>query len=1033
MSTRLTLLLTILAFCTLEVQAQSYFFKNYTSKDGLPQSDGKCVFSASDGYLWIGTQNGVARFNGQLFEHYGRDEGIGNVIVNCISEDSDRHILIGTVAGLYAVNNSRSFPKELNNFCILEILPVGNDLYIRAKDKGTFLLVNNKLTRIDQDESLIKDMLCFEDEVYFLRGKHIEKKSGTVLKEFSVDGRKMAVTSKGTFWVLHNKGVVELKEAGEQKFSLTDLGGFRLLHELFIDQFDQVWLASEREGLVKLSSKDYHINIFQSEQGLLNQSIHGLAEDAQGNLWIGGRFGVTVFYWNTPFQYYKSELPKEFVLGLEEDHDYNLWMPTFGGGVYVKNKDGQFHKVEEVSASGVNRFFDVIEDHQHRIWLSTANAGVMMYDQGEITLYNEANGFKDIRCFSLMEDHQNNIWIGTQAVGAVRFNGDKFEYFNASMPGGSDQVMHVFQDSDHRIWMASLDSGVLFIDAQQQIQRLQHEQLKTGFFRQISQDDFGWLWFGSGGEGAFRYHPKTDQIQVFNEATGLNSNVVYLLFKDEQGFIWIGSEKGLNKISFTKDGEVDQIRQYSRTDGFIDMEANINGATQDHLGNIWFSSTQGVVKYMPKADTFQQQLPMISLKEVKLDYQSIDYSLFAEKHQGGSLPNQLVFDHEENHITIYFDGIHFKKPDEVVFRYRLDGAEENWAPVTSKRDVVYPNLSPGEYTFKLQASVNGLNWSEEVELQLTIRPPFWQEAWFILVCIIVAALGTGIVFKWRMRSLEKSKKELEIAVVQRTVQIERQKDHIEEQNLDIMASIACAERIQFAMLPTNEKVRKLWNQNFIICKPRDIVSGDFYWIDEVDGKRIIVAADCTGHGVPGAFVSLIGNNHLDDIILNNRILSPDKILSELHLRIIKSLKQDEIESQFGMDINITVTDQEKILFAAAYNPLVYIDQSNQIVKVKGDRVALGGSFHMEAIDFTLHEIPVKDVKRFYQFSDGIIDQFGGTKGKKMMLKRLNEMILNSGHLSMSLQKEFILEEFRKWMKDEGQIDDILLIGCGLND
>jgi hypothetical protein len=180
-------------------------------------------------------------------------------------------------------------------------------------------------------------------------------------------------------------------------------------------------------------------------------------------------------------------------------------------------------------------------------------------------------------------------------------------------------------------------------------------------------------------------------------------------------------------------------------------------------------------------------------------------------------------------------------------------------------------------------------------------------------------------------------------------------------------------------------------------------------------------------------MSLIGSNHLSDIIIiNKNITSPDLILTELNKRIIKSLKQEEIVSEDGMDINISVIFDGKIQFASAYNPLIYLDQNDELQKIGGDHVSLGSSRHKEDLVFKLHEIPCSEVKTMYQYSDGIVDQFGGPKGKKFMLKRVRQLMLDAKDLSVADQKNPILDGFEEWMKDEEQVDDVLLIGYAPN-
>ncbi len=265
-------------------------------------------------------------------------------------------------------------------------------------------------------------------------------------------------------------------------------------------------------------------------------------------------------------------------------------------------------------------------------------------------------------------------------------------------------------------------------------------------------------------------------------------------------------------------------------------------------------------------------------------------------------------------------------------------------------------------------------------------------------------------------------------------QIELQKDEIEQKNKDITASITYAERIQKAILPRMEEMFEAVSEVFILFKPRDIVSGDFYWFSKVNEDKFVVAAvDCTGHGVPGAFMSFIGSDWLDRIVNTMGITEPDKILYELDKGIISVLRQNETQSRDGMDMALCTVDKKEgtIEFAGANNPLVFV-QDGEIQIIKGDSLAIGGKnefkketsvkvFEKHTIDCSKHTV-------CYMFSDGYQDQFGGEKGKKFMRKPLYQLMRDMHKEPMEKQKEAFDGIISHWMHNYEQIDDILLIG-----
>lgn len=249
----------------------------------------------------------------------------------------------------------------------------------------------------------------------------------------------------------------------------------------------------------------------------------------------------------------------------------------------------------------------------------------------------------------------------------------------------------------------------------------------------------------------------------------------------------------------------------------------------------------------------------------------------------------------------------------------------------------------------------------------------------------------------------------------------------------ITDSINYASRIQQSILLNENEIKKIIPQSFIYYEPRDIVSGDFYWFSEIDAKIIIAAVDCTGHGVPGAFMSLIGNTLLNEIVNEKHITRPSEILREMHLGILKALRKDTGGlSQDGMDISLCVIDKSKkiIGYAGAMNP-IYLVKKNVIEIIKPDIQEIGGigaDKNKSTVEFTDHQIAIESNMSLYMFSDGYMDQFGGPENKKFNTKRFKEMLLMIHSMDIQKQKQVVEQTMKNWKGDHKQIDDMLMIG-----
>jgi len=281
-------------------------------------------------------------------------------------------------------------------------------------------------------------------------------------------------------------------------------------------------------------------------------------------------------------------------------------------------------------------------------------------------------------------------------------------------------------------------------------------------------------------------------------------------------------------------------------------------------------------------------------------------------------------------------------------------------------------------------------------------------------------------------------REIEILVRVRSVlkttmfykQILRQKEKIEEQKKDITDSIVYAKHIQEAILPELEKVQSVLTESFILFKPKDIVSGDFYWFTQKKERVIFAACDCTGHGVPGAFVSLIGNDLLNQIIIEKDKDNPGEILSLLSMgmKSVFTRTGSEQQAKDGMDMSLCVFDKnfKTLEFAGAQNPLFLI-RRGELIQIKGDKQPIGGSTELN-YHFTNHKIELQKGDTIYIFSDGYQDQFGGDKDKKFTSRRFKQLLLDIQGESMENQKQILVQTIEKWKGDRVQLDDILVIG-----
>ncbi|SDC63441.1 SpoIIE family protein phosphatase [Williamwhitmania taraxaci] len=442
---------------------------------------------------------------------------------------------------------------------------------------------------------------------------------------------------------------------------------------------------------------------------------------------------------------------------------------------------------------------------------------------------------------------------------------------------------------------------------------------------------------------------------------------------------------------------------------------------------------------------------------------------WAEDRDGKLLDlDDIVLTYANNSLKIQFASPAYIKEQSTEYQYIIDGKMSRWTTWSSSPIIDFPFFSSGSYSLKVRARDLLGRQSSIYALNFRIKPPFWKSIWFISICVFVflvfvfffirvreqRLLHDKIVLEQKVRirtqTIEEQKEELESqrdALAQQNEdisqkseeieaqrdEIEAQRDHIFKQRENITKSIEYAKKIQIAAMPSREAVNEILPEHFILFRPRDIVSGDFFWTTSYHGKIIVAAADCTGHGVPGAFMSMLGLSFLNEVVVKIDDLNPALILNKLRAFIMSTLSQRGVEggSKDGMDIALCIIDFENrtLEFAGAYNPLYYI-QDGLVREVKGDKMPVGIHIN-EEVTFTNHTLSLDGISAFYIFSDGFVDQFGGEVGKKFMARKFKALIGDIQEKTMVEQGVMLEEILDKWQGSNEQVDDVLVIGVKL--
>jgi len=1057
------LFLSVLFLLNIQLFAQKYHFDVYSVKEGLAQSGVYAVKQDKQGVLWIGTASGLSKFNGKDFENFTTEHGLADGAVKAIYIDKKEAIWVGHTDG--GVTRIIGKDKKV-------VLNIGADITSFSEDdEGNLWVTSFKSGAI----KITNPYSTNTDSIVFKQFKGQEGLSDIV---FSVTKLK-----NGTVCFITDVGV---KTYNSQKnefsnFVIKDMPSYFQIICMIERKNGDLWFGTYNGGAYEYIKSESKLKIYDVRDGLAGNWITSLFEDNKNNLWIG-TWGGGITTVNQLKQIKSITLEKglidDKIRCIEGDREGNILFGTKENGLLLY-KGEQFVSFTKDEGLIDNQVWSILDDSE-QTWIAT-NKGISKIKNNKVVKnYNYNNGlpFEEVRF--IKKDNLGNIWIGTWGGGVMQLNprSDRFEVnFRINSFMNQPLITALEVDKTNNLWVGTTDGLVYYEIKNQLADRLtQNHGLAGNDITVVYSDSKNNVWVGSRGRGIskikgadikkvdlkIKFTPTCiiedkggkiligtegkgvlvfDGEKIVKEITvkdGLLSDYISLINIDDKGNYWIGTNKGLNEFDLTNQ----KFYSYGQKMGFIGIESKNNATYKNKEGNLWFGTIKGAVKLNTKAINENTLEPLTYITRLRVNLED------------RPLSENLELNYREKSVTFDYSSICFTNPDQVYYQVMLEGADEDWRPLTQQTFATYSPLPPGKYTFKVKASNNNGIWnSEPVMYSFEITPPIWQKPWFIALCGFIVLLIVVVFIKFRERQLIKEKLILEEKVIERTEEVVQKSAEIEQKNKDIIDSITYAKRIQDSILPSDEAFVRELTDTFVLFQPKDIVSGDFYWLYRKDDKILFASVDCTGHGVPGAFMSIVGYNLLDKIVGEYGITEPSEILNQLNKGVEETLRKDADKSAIkdGMDITLCSFDKKtKILeYAGAYNPL-YIVSTNvladkettlvpdmetesgvKLYEIKADRFPIG-SYAESTSRYTNHVIKLSKGDTVYLFSDGFADQFGGPSGKKFRYKQFKQLFLEINAKSMDEQKQILEKSLADWKGSMEQIDDVIVIGSRLS-
>jgi signal transduction histidine kinase/ligand-binding sensor domain-containing protein len=780
----------LILLCSVQALCQKYNFVNWTVEDGLIQS--QAIHICQDKYrqLWIATEGGICKFDGKKFTGYAVKDGVNASRVNAMMCDAEGNIWSGTEYGL-SVFNGKSFMKvalgDSNNSNVGQIveMPDGKvyttnnfKIYSVTKFTGEKLSVTNDSSEVitalykTPGGNLLASV--HRKGIYVLKDKVWKKVVEADEENRTKFIRYIFITSGGDTLFASGAGLLHAVNGKTQNYfaenkMYVDLNLFAIEE----DAKKSIWLGTDK-GAYKIEGKD--VTYFNSKKGFTDNSVYYIYRDVENNLWFAtDADGIFKFRENT-FTYYdkSSGLSNPIIMGVVESANKNLFLAGYGGGLYKINDKGEIENVKLNSALEDSKINSLYADDLNNIWVGTLGKGAWMY--------NEKSGLKKIEdkntqipvrggtCF--LKDANGNILIGnTQGL----FLYDKNENVtNLKIPS---VVVSALKQYNSDTVLVGTSGGIFILDKNYTLKLLQKAEFEKSSILCLAVKNKH-IWVGTTDRGLLNWDVATNKIIYYNTGNGLPSNFIYSIYVSDKQTAWVGTGFGISNLLLKNTGEISAVKNYGRADGLLGMECNHNSVLCASDSGLWFGTTKGLFHFNPYSAIVENNQPFVLLKSVKLFSSEITDSTVCKQFDSWfHIPQQLKLQSAQNHLTFELNAIYFTNPEDILYKYKLEGIDEKYT-VSSNPVIVYPSLPPGKYTLKIQAlTKSGVVSANSVDYSFEIKKAFYQTGFFQLLAVIfLVSMGAIVAYwiEWRKRKqkeiLQKIREEEFAKLRQRTAE-----------------------------------------------------------------------------------------------------------------------------------------------------------------------------------------------------------------------------------------------------------------------
>ncbi len=738
-----------------------YRFESWTADDGLPQNSVRSILQTRDGYLWLTTFDGLVRFDGVRFTVFDKSNtrGLSTNRFTALYEAKDGTLWVGTGDG--GVTRYRA--GVFTSYAAADGLPPGQVMGFAPDLKGELLINVGSGQFYMRDGSFVAAPPEYQapDMKFYLApsgARWTITKSGTTQEvggratqyalklSFDSSGVWPYEDGQGNLWLGDASGVYRLRDGQVTHYTGQDgVPLHRLLRPYCEDDEGGVWFATD--GLARF--KDGRFTIYGQSSGLATLAVNCIFNDREGIIWVGTSSGLYRLTKQVITGYSTaSGLLHREVYPILQTRNGDIWVGSVRG--LSRFRAGQFTNTPLPEPYNVVQALS--EDGAGRLWVGIVG-GLLIYENGK--LKNLSSLVEGATVATILTDRDGTVWVGSER-GLFRFAGERVAAHYTTKDGlPNDDVMVVHEDRQGRLWLGTYKTLAQFKDGQF-VSYAMAEGVASNRIRSLYEDADGTLWLGSYDDGLSRF--RDGRFFNYKVEHGLFNNGVFQTLEDRRGYFWISCNKGIYRVSRRElndfaDGRVSRINSvaYGKQDGMRNVECNggrLPAGIIARDGKFWFPTQEGVAVVDTEAAHLNPQAPPVLIEAVTLERTPVDFQRGVTVEPG------------QRDLEISYTGLSYVKPEQVRFKYRLEGLRDEWVEAGTRRTAYFPYLPPGSYTFRVIAANSDGVWNNEgAVINVVVRAPFWRRWWFWVLC---AGTAIGIaVFAVRGRVIQLKKKQAE--------------------------------------------------------------------------------------------------------------------------------------------------------------------------------------------------------------------------------------------------------------------------------